>query len=142
MVGIVEVRLESTEGPARKAEVWVDGTLLVVMDDYSRPDAPAAPGVLSDARFTYLSDEGTCWDRAVAGNPANRRLLEPVRGWRYVGYGQVVQIMPVVIDFGLLRMEDANWTSDEALVGRFVCVPVDRLCITRAVEADWPEEMR
>ena len=40
--------------------------------------------------------------------------------------------MPVVIHFGLLRMEDPNWSTDEHLVGKFVRVPIDRLEIIPA----------
>ena len=135
----MEVRLESTDGPARRAEVWVAGTLLVVMDEYSRPGEQPTPGVLDDARFIYLTEEAFTWDEAVAGNRAERRVIEPVRGWRYVGYGRVTQIMPVEIDFGLLTMADANWSTDEKLIGKFVRVPIDRLSITRAAKPDWPE---
>ena len=49
---------------------------------------------------------------------------------------------PVVIDFGLIQMEDANWTNDEGLVGKFVCVPIDRLSLTRHEDDRWPEELR
>ena len=138
----MEVRLESTDGPARAAEVWVDGTLLVVMDEYTRPGEQLPPGLLADVKFTYMTEEGFSWDQAIGGNRAERRLIEQVRGWRYVGYGRVVQIMPVVIDFGLLTMEDANWTNDEDLIGRFVRVPIDRLSITRRMEDDARGEPR
>jgi len=137
----MEVRLESTNGVARTAEVWVDGHLLVVMDEYSRPGEEITPGELTDVKFTYLTEEGFTWEQAVRANPGERRIIEPIRGWRYVGYGQVVQIMPVVIDFGLLRMADANWSRDESLVGKFVKVSIDRLSMARATEEDWPEEV-
>ena len=138
----MEVRLETTEGLARQAEVWVDGTLLTVMDEYSRPGQQLSPGKLEDVKFTYVTDGGLSWNEAVAGNRAKRMLLEPVRGWRYVGYGRVVQIMPVIIDFALVVMEDANWTNDEKLVGKFVEVPIDRLSIARRGDDDWPAGLR
>ncbi|MGB2823359.1 MAG: hypothetical protein WBF17_20420 [Phycisphaerae bacterium] len=138
----MEVRLESTDGPGRTAEVWVDGTLFVVMDEYSRAGDVPSPGLLSDVKFTYMTEEGLSWDQAIRGNRTGRRLIEQVRGWRYVGYGRVVQIMPVAIDFGLLTMEDANWTNDEDLIGRFVRVPIDRLSITRRIEDDARGEPR
>ena len=138
----MEVRLESTDGPGRQAEVWVGGSLLVVMDEYSRVDEVPSPGTLPDAAFAYMSEESFTWAEAIAGNRAERLLLSPVRGWRYAGCGRVVQIMPVVIDFGLIQMEDANWTNDEGLVGKFVCVPIDRLSLTREEEDRWPEELR
>ena len=139
---LVEVRLESTDGPGRVAEVWVGGTLLTVMDDYTQPADRPEPGVLADAMFAYMTEEAFTWDEAVAGNRAQRQLLDPVRQWRYVGYGQIVQVMPVVIDFGLMKMEDSNWTNDEKLVGKFVRVPIDRLSLTREDPERWPAELR
>ncbi len=133
----MEARLESTKGLARQAEVWVGGTLFVVMDEYGRPGEDLEPGVLEHVKFVYLTDEGFTWADAMGGNRAERRLVEHVQGWRYVGYGRVIQIMPVVIDFGLLQMEDANWTNDEGLVGRYVRIPIDRLSIVR--DHEWEE---
>ncbi len=51
-----------------------------------------------------------------------------------------VSIMPVVVDFGLLQMEDANWTTDETLVGKCVCIQIDRLEIVPAIAPDFPKE--
>jgi hypothetical protein len=51
----------------------------------------------------------------------------------------VNSIVPVVIDFGLLQMEDANWTMDESLVGQFVRIVMDRLEISWSAEPDWPD---
>jgi len=59
----------------------------------------------------------------------------------WVAGTRVTQVMPVTVDFGLLQMEDANWTTDEGLVGTFVRIPIDRLEITLANPADWPEGM-
>ena len=133
----MEIRLESTRGLSREAEVWVDGTLLVAMDEYSAPDKRTPPGLLHDAKFMYMAEEGVDWPAAIRANPSRRKRIEPVRGWRYVGYGRVVDIMPVVIDFGLLCMEDANWTNEEQLVGQFVRVEIDRLSLVRAA----PDEL-
>jgi hypothetical protein len=88
-----------------------------------------------------MTEEAFDWESAAAGNRSQRMLLEPVRGWRYAGFGQVLQVMPVVIDFGLLRMEDANWTNDEKLVGRFVRVSIDRLSLRRREVNRWPADL-
>ena len=134
--------MENTEGLGREAEVWLDGHSLRVCDSISRPQKPCPAGILRDAKFTYASMSGFSWEKALGSNPSNKKLLDPVRRWSYVGFGQIVSIMPVVIDFGLLQMEDANWSNDETLIGRFVKVPIDRLEISQAREPDWPEEMR
>lgn len=139
---MMEVRLESTAGLARQAEVWVDGTLLTVMDEYSQAGGKTPPGLLSDAKFVYMTEEAFAWDAAALGNRSARKLIDPIRTWRYVGYGQIVQVMPVLIDFGLLTMEDPNWSTDERLVGRFVRVAIDRLSLTRSAPPDWPKDAR
>ena len=139
---MMEVRLESTAGLARQAEVWVNDTLFVVMDEYSRAGERPLPGLLTDAKFVYMTEEAFTWDQAAFGNRAARKFIEPIRTWRYVGFGQILQVMPVLIDFGLLTMEDPNWSTDERLVGRFVRVAIDRLSLTRAIPPDWPQNAR
>jgi len=130
--------MESTGGLGREAEVWVDGQLLTVCDGISPAGRRLRPGPLEGVRLAYLTAEGFSWEQAAQGNRARKRALEPEHGWRYVGYGCVVEILPVLVDYGLLTMEDANWTTDERLVGRFVRVPIDRLEIVPAHEPDFP----
>jgi hypothetical protein len=128
----MEVRMEQTAGLGHLAEVWVDGHSLTVCDSVSTAIARCQPGVLENVTFRYVTDEGFAWSDAILGNPGRRTDLCPVRGWGYVGYGQIMQVMPVVVNFGLLTMEDANWSTDEKLVGRYVKVSIDRLDIVPA----------
>jgi hypothetical protein len=123
----MDIRLEHTEGLGRAAQVWVDGSLLTVCDNLSPVGARMPPGPLEAARFAYVVLEEFSWRDAVGGNPSRRKQLDHVRKWSYTGYGRVVSIMPVVIDFGLLTMEDPNWSTDESLIGRYVKVQMDRL---------------
>lgn len=134
----MEIRLESTVGLGKTAEVWVDGTLLTVCDGISAAGKRHAPGLLEDVKFSYVSTESFTWADAAAGNRKRNKTLAQVRGWTYEGYGRVVSIMPVVIDFGVLTMEDGNWTSEETLVGQYVRVPIDRLEISPAHKSDFP----
>jgi hypothetical protein len=137
----LDIRLEHTDGLGRAAEVWIKGHLLKVCDGISPADNPCAPGLLEDVQFAYASVEGITWDQAVLGNTGRHRTLDPVNGWSYLGLGRVTQIMPVRVDFGIVEMEDANWTTDESLVGRFVRIPIDRLEIVPLAEPDWPDQM-
>ena len=138
-----DIRMEHTDGLGREAQVWVGADLLTVCDSISTADAPTAPGMLDDVTFSYASMEGFSWSDAVGGNRGRRTLLDPVSRWAYVGYGRIVTVSPTVtVDFGVLQMEDANWTNDESLVGQFVRIPIDRLEITPAHKPDWPENMR
>jgi len=141
-LGIMEIRMEHTDGLGRPAEVWVDGVLLTVCDGISEPGRPVGPGELTNVKLQYVSQQGYSLADYRADNDGKRKELDPVRRWTYVGYGQIVSIMPVVVDFGTVQMEDANWTSDESMVGQYVAVPIDRLEIVPANQPDWPEDMR
>lgn len=132
----MEVRMEHTEGLGRSAEVWADGHLLNVCDGVSTADRRVAPGVIEGVRFSYVSVEAFSWDQAVRENPGKKKHLEPLHGWSYVGWGQIAAIIPVIIDFGVLKMEDANWTSDNRLIGRHVKIQIDRLEIHFARKTD------
>jgi len=137
----MDIRMESTDGLGREAQVWVDGHLLTVCDNVSRPGRRCPPGVLEGVRFTYMTAAGFTWAQALRGNRSRRRQLDADRGWSYTGYGRVLDVMPVRVDFGLLAMEDANWTTDEGLVGQFVRIAIDRLEIGWSDEPDWPADM-
>jgi len=134
--------MESTAGLGREAQVWVGGNLLTVCDNVSPASGRRPPGVLEGVTFGYVSDEQVDWTAAGNGNPMRRKGLDAERGWGYTGYGRVLQVMPVVIDFGLLRMECPHWSTEEKLVGRYVRVPIDRLELRAAHVPDWPREMR
>lgn len=137
----MEIRMEHTEGLGRLAEVWVDGTLLAVCDGVSAADKPSPPGLMGSVRLQYVSQQGFSLELATAENPGGKKFLDPIHQWTYVGYGQMVSLMPVVIDFGLVQMEDAHWVTDESLIGQYVAVPIDRLEIVPASASDWPEEI-
>lgn len=122
-----EVRIEHTEGLGKAAEVWVDGTLLTVCDGVSAADRRCAPGLIDGVKFRYNTDEYVSWEQAIEDNPSRRVALEPLKRWSYAGFGRVEQVLPVVIHFGTLRMEDPNWSTDEHLIGEFVRVAIDRL---------------
>jgi len=138
----MEVRMEHTEGFARKAEVLVDGESLIVCDGVSTPARRCAPGVIESVKFSYPSLEGFQWSRAVRENPSHKIRLEHVRGWSYVGFGRVVSIMPVTIYFGMLELEDPNWSDDENLTGKYVKVPIDRLDLSVDDGKQWPKELK
>jgi protein involved in polysaccharide export with SLBB domain len=131
--------MEKTQGLGREAEVWVRGNLLTVCDAISTPGQKTAPGVLDDVKLAYMSAGGFTWSEAAAANRQRRRELDHQQSWSYTGYGRVIQIMPVLIDFGLCVMEDSTWTNDESLVDKFVAVPIQRLEIVPAHVPDWPK---
>ena len=134
-----EIRMEHTEGLGRTAEVWVDGALLTVIDGLSTREQRTEPGELENVSFRYDCDEGVDWNQAVLENPQHRVAIEHVKGANYTGFGRVEQVMPPIIQFEQLRLQDPNWTTDEGLVGLYVRVPIDRLTLIQTPKEDWPE---
>jgi len=135
----MEVRMESTRGLGREAEVWVGGHLLTVCDGVSDPAHKCLPGLLENVAFSYVAVEPVRWDEAAKANRGEKKSLNHLRGWSYQGYGQVISVMPVVIDFGFLKMTDPGWTTDEDLVGCYVKLMIDRLELSPAYQSDWPK---
>jgi len=125
--------MEHTQGRGGRAEVWVDDDLLTVCDGVSDAQRPCPPGELADVRFRYVTEAPIPLAETIGENARRRKALEPAGNWAYIGLGQVVSLMPVVIDFGLMRMEDAGWTTDESLIGKFVRIHIDRLEIERCL---------
>ena len=123
--------MEHTQGRGGRAEVWVDDALLTVCDGVSDAQQPCPPGELADVRFRYVTEAPVPLAETIGENPRRRKALEPAGNWAYIALGQVVSLMPVVIDFGLMRMEDAGWATDESLIGKFVRIHIDRLEIER-----------
>jgi len=113
-----------------------------VCDNISAAGRKYPPGVMNDVRLTYVSNEAFTWGEAMVGNVAAKKLLTQTKGWSYVGLGRVVSLMPTLIDFGQVQMEDANWTTDNSLIGKYVRVVIDRLEISPAATIDWPKNAR
>ena len=134
--------MEHTEGFARKAEVLLGDESLMVCDGVSTPEHRCVPGVIENVKFSYPSLEGFEWSQAVRDNPSDKVRLEHVRGWSYVGFGRVVSIMPVTIDFGMLELEDPNWSDDKNLAGKYVKVSIDRLDLNIDDGKQWPDELK
>lgn len=137
--GNVEIRMEHTEGLGRAATVWLGGDLLTVCDAVSTSQIPCPPGPIENVKFSYVvTADGFSWELATRANASRKRRLEHIGRFSYTGYGQVVQVMPVVIDFGPVRTEDPNWSTDESLVGKFVRIDIERLEIVPDIKPDWP----
>lgn len=130
--------MEHTRGRGGQAEVWLGEELLTVCDGVSASGSITPPGLVEGVRFRYMTESPVALTTTLDQNPRMRKGLDPVGGWAYVGYGQVVSLMPVVIDFGALKMEDPTWATDESLIGQYVKVAIDRLEIERADEEDSP----
>ena len=78
-----------------------------------------------DAAFDEHGDEA--WEQMFAANPEGRQCLVPLGGWRYRAYGRVVGVQPVVVDCGVLQVEDVVNSQDPALLGATLAFTIARL---------------
>jgi hypothetical protein len=69
-----------------------------------------------------------CWEDIFNGNKdKQKKLVKSNRDWSYEGYGQIISINPIVVDFGDLELELGEWTHDERVVGEYIYWKIDRL---------------
>ena len=127
----MDVVLIRTEGRAGRAEIEVDGHLLTVVDGISAVGAPAAPGPVRDPAFEAVVVEPDSWERAIAANPERLKRLEPLWGWRYRGYGEIVAVDPVCADLGPLVLGLGLRADKPERLGAYVEIAIDRITLSR-----------
>ncbi len=125
---MVRATLISTDGPYLEAMVEVDGRRYCIMDELG-VGAPAGTDGSAEfgIEFDALLDDDEEWGAILSSNPERRVGLEPIQGWRYRAFGKVIQVAPVIVDCGLLRVEGVVTSSDPALIGEPVSFTVSRL---------------
>lgn len=126
---MVMAKLLSSEGPYLEAVVEVHGQRLHVMDALDEgPGVAPQPGEVFDLVFgELLDDDDETWEQMFAANPEGRQCLVPWGGWRYRAYGRVVGVQPVVVDCGVLQVEDVVHSQDPALIGASLAFAIARL---------------
>jgi hypothetical protein len=129
----MDVVLVETEGRGLSATIEVDGHPLRVVDAVSAADSAAAPGPIARARFdVVINDSQSSISPAVASDAPQEKKLEHVRGYRYLGVGQIVSIDPVCADLGLLTLELPLGAPADVSVGDRLEVAIDRIKLSRA----------
>lgn len=89
--------------------------------------------LMGEERLINLEPLGLHFDWTIAfkKNPTCERKLEKGPSQcEYFGYGQIMQIKPVIADFGDLKLNLGDWTIDERVVNEFIYWHIDRLTIT------------
>ena len=126
---MVKAKLLSSEGPYLEAVVEVQGQRLCVMDalDEGPGVAPQAGEVFDLVFGELLDDDDETWEQMFAANPEGRQCLVPLGGWRYRAYGRVVGVQPVLVDCGVLQVEDVVHSQDPVLVGATLAFTIARL---------------
>jgi hypothetical protein len=122
-------RLIATNGPWLEAVIEIDGRRLTVMDEFSvmGPDTCPQPGQEFEVELSSLLLEDEPWEAIFAGNPGRRVGLDQLDGWRYRAFGRVISIAPVIVDCGLLRVEDVVRTHDTRVIGEYLAFTISRL---------------
>lgn len=73
------------------------------------------------------------WEIIFKENPQKlKKLVKSSDRWSYYGYGEILSIDPVKIDFGSIILETGSWTNDNSLVGEYVYWKIDRLDISKS----------
>jgi hypothetical protein len=121
-------RLRSTQGPYLEATIEMNGVPLIILDEFS-VEATNTQNIGAEFNFEFSTqlDENESWESICAGNPDKKIGLVNLVGWQYRAFGKITSINPVVVDCGLLDVEDVVRTSDSRVIGEFVAFTIDRL---------------
>ena len=101
------------------------------MDEFTI-DARFAPKPHEDfeVELCAFTDEQLSWEAMFAGNPNRTKGIEPLEGWTYRAFGEIVSIQPVIVDCGILSVPDVLRTNDPRVVGEFIAFTITRLDAT------------
>ena len=64
-----------------------------------------------------------------SGNVLKEKKVIKGKNWDYEGYGQILSISPVIIDFGDFELNVGNWINDHRVIGEYVFWKIERLDI-------------
>lgn len=118
----------STDGPYLEAIICIEEQLLCIMDEFSTAGDPSPEvGQQLNLELITLLDDDEPWESMFRGNPERKTGLEPLGGWRYRAYGQVTQVQPVVVDCGVILVEDPVHSNDSGLIGEYIAFTITRL---------------
>ena len=122
------VKLIETQGPWLPATVQHREQQLCVMDEFTI-DARFAPkiGDYFDVELSAFVDDDESWEAMFAGNPDKKKQIEPLSGWSYRAFGQIVSVCPVFVDCGILSVPGVIHTNDPLVIGEFVAFTISRL---------------
>ena len=124
------MRLIHTQGRGLEAEVEIAGERLRVLDALSPVEEPRTPGNLEGASLEVEAIETLT--EVVADPGAVILGFEPERGWRYRATGEIVSREPLVVDFGVLRLELGMSARDFWKPGDRLAVAIDRIRLVKS----------
>jgi len=115
----------STEGDYLEAVVEVSGERLHVMDEFG--GSSMSPGQRIEIKLhAQVWDPGE-WDEIFRSNPEKKKTLVWLEGWRYLAFGQIVAVNPVICDCGLIETVGPIRTHDPRCIGEYVCFKIQRI---------------
>jgi hypothetical protein len=89
-------------------------------------------GQLVEVTFDGLSTgKQPIWDYRFRHNPNRLKKMINLGSNLYDGYGIIIQINPIIADFGDIQLDIGNWSNDERLIGESIYWPEIHLNISK-----------
>jgi hypothetical protein len=130
----MDITLISTDGYALEAKINFGGRVFTVMDVFSPCESSAQPGHIFDAEISCMDIVSKSWEEMFSSNPDCIKDLVQIESWDYRGFGQIVEVNPMKIDFGVLVLEGGPSTHDTRCIGEYVGCTVERLQLSGTPE--------
>ena len=123
----MKAKIIKNDGYALEMVLEIKGIQYHVMDNISPPGSKIEQGKIVDIEFSVYSKDALFWDDMFSGNIDRRKCIDHIEGWSYNAYGEILQINPVIVDCGILMIEDQIHTNDVSCIGEYVKLIITRL---------------
>jgi len=67
------------------------------------------------------------WEVIFSENRRKEIKLIEKSNWEYRAYGKILDINPVIINFGEFELNTENWSNDKNIIGEYVYWEINRL---------------
>ena len=121
----MKAKLIKTDGDYLEAIVEIAGHEYIVMGEFNGKSINLGSELDIELSGNDLNDLD--WDEIFTLNPSQEKRLQHIKGWTYFGLGEIVSVNPVIVDCGIIKIEDAFSTKDVKCLGEFIGLKINRL---------------
>lgn len=86
------------------------------------------PGELIEVEFNHI-EGNVSWEERFNKNNKKEKKLTHAGNWSYDGFGHIISINPVMVDFGDIKLDLGYFTHDPRVVGEYIYERIERLNI-------------
>lgn len=120
--------IKIAEDEGLEAVIEINGEEFEVMDCLGYGNNSVKEGDLIDVKLTVgIGDDNEDMDMIFKNNPEKLKKTQPIRGWSYRAFGEVISIKPGIVDCGNIIIKDFIDLDDYKCIGKYIAFNILRL---------------